>query len=171
MLYQKDFEHLYKSFYSDLIRISYNVVYDYEAAEDICQEAFIKLYNRLDIFPSQQDAKYWLIRVTRNLSLNHFKRKKNERNAVNKIKKVPLKRMKTGEQVLIESETMVSVQQALEQLPEKFRSIIILKEYSNMNYRDIGKTLGISEGNVKVRAFRARKKLEDILSMEGDYVS
>ena len=79
--------------------------------------------------------------------------------------------MKTGEQVLIESETMVSVQQALEQLPEKFRSIIILKEYSNMNYRDIGKTLGISEGNVKVRAFRARKKLEDILSMEGDYVS
>jgi RNA polymerase sigma-70 factor (ECF subfamily) len=44
--------------------------------------------------------------------------------------------------------------------------VLILKEYGEMNYKDIGRTLGISEGNVKVRVFRARERLSVILEAE-----
>lgn len=171
MLIRNDFEQIYQEFFSDLMRISYRVTYDMEAAEDICQEAFIRLFDRLDQFPTCQDAKYWLIRVVKNLSLNHFKKRKNEIKAVNRIKKEPIRRDKTGEQVLVETESKEEVQQALEQIPEKFRTVLVLKEFSGMSYREIGKEMGISEGNVKVRAFRARNMLEKLLTQEGGYVS
>ena len=49
--------------------------------------------------------------------------------------------------------------------------VLILKEYEGMNYKEIAKVLGITEGNVKVRAFRAREALLSILNEGGSYVS
>jgi RNA polymerase sigma-70 factor (ECF subfamily) len=48
-------------------------------------------------------------------------------------------------------------------LPENLRIVLTLKEYAEMNYREIGRVLGISEGNVKVRVFRARERLALLL--------
>ena len=48
-------------------------------------------------------------------------------------------------------------------LPEKLRVVLIFKEYGEMNYKEIGRVLGISEGNVKVRVFRAREQLAILL--------
>ena len=61
------------------------------------------------------------------------------------------------------TEAINLTQKALDKLPEKLKEAVILKEYSDLNYKEIGKVLGISEGNVKVRIFRARKLLEEIL--------
>ena len=55
-------------------------------------------------------------------------------------------------------------------LPENLRMVIILKEYGNMDYKAISKVLGISEGNVKIRVHRARKKLEESLAGDEAYV-
>jgi len=52
---------------------------------------------------------------------------------------------------------------ALEKLPDNLRTVLVLKEYSEMNYREIGQALGINEGNVKVRVFRARERLTALL--------
>jgi RNA polymerase sigma-70 factor (ECF subfamily) len=68
--------------------------------------------------------------------------------------------------LLVKKETSEEVQQALEKLPENLRMVLILKEYADMNYKEIGKTLGISEGNVKVRVFRARERLAVLLASE-----
>ena len=48
-------------------------------------------------------------------------------------------------------------------LPPKLKEVIVLAEYGELNYKEIGKVIGITEGNVKVRIFRARKLLEDML--------
>ncbi len=171
MLIHSDFEELYKDFFSDLVWISFRITGSQEASEDICQEAFLRLHSRLEKFPTRQDARYWLIRVAKNLSLNYFKRRKTERKAIKKVKEQPLPQMKTGEELLLEEESVQLVKEALNRLPEKFSQVLILKEYSDLSYREIGKIMGISEGNVKVRAFRARNMLEQLLNKEDHHVS
>ena len=72
----------------------------------------------------------------------------------------------TQERKVIEEEERRNVREAVNSLPENLRSVIQLKEYSGLDYKAIGKVLGISETNVKVRVHRARKKLEEILAAE-----
>jgi RNA polymerase sigma-70 factor (ECF subfamily) len=55
-------------------------------------------------------------------------------------------------------------------LPEKYRSVLVLKEYSGLTYQEIGKILRISESNVKVRVHRARVQLESMIQGEDVYV-
>jgi RNA polymerase sigma-70 factor (ECF subfamily) len=142
-----------------------------DASEDICQEAFIRFYNRGLIFPTIDEAKYWLIRVTKNLSINYVKRKGREQVAVDKIKKQPLKVMKNGEDELILQETTYLVREAIQKLPEKLRAVLVLKEYSDLNYKEIARVLNISESNVKVRVHRAKQQLEKLLDREEVHVS
>jgi RNA polymerase sigma-70 factor (ECF subfamily) len=61
--------------------------------------------------------------------------------------------------------------EALNKIPEKLRMILILREYADMNYKEIGKVLGITEGNVKVRVFRAREQLAKIIGEDDVYMS
>ena len=63
----------------------------------------------------------------------------------------------------IERENREEVRRAIDALPENLRLVIQLKEFSGLDYKSIAKVLGISETNVKVRVFRARKKLEEVL--------
>ena len=72
----------------------------------------------------------------------------------------------SSEEDIIKAEEGLKIRRALQALPEKLRVVLVLKEYSGMNYREIGKVLGISEGNVKVRAFRAREYLSPLLQEE-----
>ena len=58
----------------------------------------------------------------------------------------------------------------MSKLPPKLKEVIVLKEYGDMNYKEIGKVVGITEGNVKVRVFRARKLLEEMLGADDVYL-
>lgn len=164
------FQRAYEKTYPILIRVSYNVVGDMDIAEDLCQEAFIRFYKREIPFPNLNEAKYWLIRVVKNLSLNYQKRKVREYKALEKVYNEPKRPQESGEGELLKKETNHLVRQALEKLPEKFRMVLVLKEYGQLNYKEIGKILRISEGNVKVRVFRAREQLEKLLKQEEVYV-
>ncbi|MDR2808844.1 MAG: RNA polymerase sigma factor [Spirochaetaceae bacterium] len=159
-----DFRHLYETVFPILFRIAYRIAGTDEAAEDLCQDAFFRLHEKNMSFPSADDAKYWLIRVVKNASLNYAKRKDRERKAYQKAFHEDAKVEETGEHILIKKEIQDEVKEALDKLPENLRMVLILKEYGEMNYRDIGHTLGISEGNVKVRVFRAREQLAMLLS-------
>ena len=70
----------------------------------------------------------------------------------------------------MQSESIKTAREALNKLPPKLKEVIVLKEYGDMNYKDIGKALGITEGNVKVRVFRARKLLEEMLGLDDVYL-
>ncbi len=162
----ESFRLVYKEVFPVVMRVAYHVTYNMDVSEDICQEAFIRFYERNMEFPSVDEAKYWLIRVTKNLAINVVKRKSRERAMVDKIKKAPKVPIRSGEEVLISSETKNLVREAVEKLPEKLKSVLVLKEYADLNYKQIGKILRISESNVKVRVHRARKMLESMLDRE-----
>ena len=161
-----EFRKLYETVFPILFRVAYRITSSEEAAEDLCQEAFFRLHEKEMVFPNPDEAKYWLIRVVKNASLNYARRRVRERNAYQKAFRENVRTVETGENILVKKETRQEVKEALEKLPENLRVVMILKEYGDLNYKEIGRALGISEGNVKVRVFRARERLAGFLNAE-----
>jgi len=161
-----EFRRLYETVFPILFRVAYRICSSEEAAEDLCQEAFFRLHEKNMVFPNPDEAKYWLIRVVKNASLNYAKRKVRERKAYQRAFREDPRAVETGEHILLKKETREEVREALEKLPENLRIVLILKEYGELNYKEIGRSLGISEGNVKVRVFRARERLAGLLNAE-----
>jgi RNA polymerase sigma-70 factor (ECF subfamily) len=161
-----EFRRLYDTLFPVLFRIAYRISASEEAAEDLCQEAFFRLYEKKMVFPNPDEAKYWLIRVVKNASLNYAKRKDRERKAYQRAFREETREPETGESRLLKEESKEEIQEALQKLPENLRMVLILKEYGELNYKEIGRALGITEGNVKVRVFRARERLAGFLKAE-----
>ena len=165
---REDFKLIYDQNYELLMQVVVHIVYDLEIAEDLTQEAFERFYVKNMSFPSEDDARYWLLRVAKNLALNYVRRNKREAEMVEKVKRLPTFQQKVsdGAEEAIRSEHLESLRCAIESLPEHLRLALQLKEFSGLDYKAIGRILGISETNVKVRVHRARKKLEEILGRE-----
>jgi RNA polymerase sigma-70 factor (ECF subfamily) len=155
-----------------LVRVAYRIAGTEEAAEDIVHEAFIRLIEKRIPFATQDDAKYWLIRVVKNGALNYAKRKGREARAYEKWWRGE-QRVETEavDAEVLKTESKEEMRHLLDGLPENLRSVLVLKEYGGMNYKEIGKVLGITEGNVKVRAFRAREALLSLYEKDGKHVS
>jgi RNA polymerase sigma-70 factor (ECF subfamily) len=177
---EAEFRRLYETVFPILFRVAYRIAGSEEAAEDLCQEAFFRLHEKNMVFPSPEEAKYWLIRVVKNAALNYAKRKERERKAYQRAFREDIRTEETGEGILVKHETRKEIREALEKLPDNLRIVLVLKEYGELNYKELGRTLGISEGNVKVRVFRARERLAGLLSddryangnpKDGSYVS
>ena len=160
------FDKVYESLYPILFRISYRITGSRTKAEDLCHEAFIKYLQREEPFPDLEQTKYWLIRVLKNISLNYEKKRAREKWAYGRLQKNAPQYSKATEQEFFKEQTRSIVQEALNKLPAKLRMVLVLKEYGALNYKEIANIMGISEGNVKVRAFRARERLAQLLDGE-----
>lgn len=165
---REDFKLVYDQNYELLVQVVVHIVYSLDVAEDLTQEAFERFYVRNMSFPSEVDARYWLLRVAKNLALNYVRRNKRESDMIDKVKSMPSFQAvsPSGYDELLRSERVERVRKAIEMLPEHLRLALQLKEFSGLDYKAIGRVLGISETNVKVRVHRARKKLEEILGRE-----
>jgi len=158
------FHKAYEDWFPLLFRIVYRMVGKREVAEELVQEAFIKYYERREQLPTDDGLKYWLIRVVRNLTLNHEKRRGRERRALERVFYEPAIQQQPGAlELIVGQEDKEAVQRALLVLPVKMREVLVLKEYTDFSYAEIGKMLLITEGNVKVRVFRARAQLAKLL--------
>lgn len=158
------FRAIYDAAFPIVFKVACNIAQSEEAAEELCQEAFFKLYEKNMVFPNPEEAKYWLVRVVKNGAINYAKRKGRERKAYQRAFRENSRQDETSETRLVKKETMSEIQEALNKLPEHLRIVMLLKEYAELNYKEIGRALGISEGNVKIRVFRARKRLIALLS-------
>jgi len=165
-----DFRRIYNELMPLLYKISYRVVGDEEAAEDLVHDSLIKANEKDLVFPSMDDAKFWLIRVVKNASLNYAKRKTREKKAYEKALREDTRKVDSGETELLKAEAKQKILRALDKLPENLRMVLILREYTEMNYKEIGRVMGITEGNVKVRVFRAREQLAKLLGEEDVYL-
>lgn len=150
-----------------------------EDAYDISQDAFLKAYTNLSGFRGDCKFSSWLYKLTTNLCLD-FIRKRNrhkvvplvyeDENGDSDYLEIPdetyAPELQTEQKQLRES-----VRSGLNQLPPQQREILVLREIGGLRYDEIGAQLGIEEGTVKSRIFRARKKLCEILSKDGNISS
>lgn len=167
---ESDFKKIYDATMQLLFKVAYRVVGDEEAAEDLVHDSLIKMHEKALEFPSIDDAKYWLIRVVKNASLNYAKRKSRERRAYEKVLREEKRVTESGETEYLKSDSQHRVLEALEKLPPNLKMVLVLREYAELNYKEIGRVLGITEGNVKVRVFRAREQLSKLIGEEDVYL-
>lgn len=168
MNYRRDeqafFNDVYTATFPLLYRVVLRIVGDSESAEEIAHDAFIRLYQHSTTLPDAQQAKFWVLRVGKNLAFNLAKRRGRERRAMERVYHEPARESRTADRDVLEEETVNAVRAAVDRLPKTLRDVIVLKEYGEMPYSEIAGVLGISEGNVKVRVYRARERLVSLLA-------
>ncbi len=124
-------------------------------AEDITQEAFLRLYKYDGIFAADENCKAWLIRVTVNLSKNLLKSCWFTR------------REELNENIPCKDNEDRGVFDCVMALPPKYRVVIHLYYYEGYSVKEIAGMLGVTASNVTTKLARGRKKLKEILLKEG----
>jgi len=140
-------------------------------ADDVTQEVFIKIWQNIDKF-NLLSAKAWIFRTTYNLCIDYLRKHKsagkvfeyadeNISNLPSNDNDIENPYLKTHLKIMNEK-----IINAIDNLPEKFKSVIILYEIQNLKYKEISKVLDMPMNNVKVNLLRARKKLREKLNYE-----
>jgi len=138
-------------------------------ADELTGETFYRAMLALDGFRGEASAKTWLLRIARNLYLRRAQREQRttsleeiqEQGAVFAVPKA------NPEAVVLRQERSQAIQRALLSLSESDRSILLLKAQEQMLCKEIARVLDISASAVKVRLYRARRRLAAALSKEG----
>lgn len=140
--------------------------YHYDSmAEDLCQETFYKAYRSIQSFRDVEATfSTWLYTIARNTVLSELRKSKNKEiyfEDSNSIPKVSLERL--PEQEILRNEREGLVRQAINNLPEKQRSALILREYEQLDYKQIAQILDSSVSSVKSLLFRGRVSIKEQL--------
>lgn len=132
-------------------------------AEDVGQETFIRFYNGLKNYRGDASVATYLTRIAINLSINELKRRKKkmlifQQNDISELELPAQKQEKNF------NEEKVLVQKAIQKLPAKFRSVIVLRLIDGCSTEETADILKIPIGTVLSRLTRAQQKLKEILS-------
>jgi RNA polymerase sigma factor (sigma-70 family) len=131
-------------------------------AEDLTSETFYKAYKSLHSF-REIDATFstWLYTIARNTVLSELRKRKAATVSIEEVNIEPMVSTEaTPEQQLLLNERMELVRRAIDQLPEKQRAAIILREYEQLDYQEIANILDQSVSSVKSLLFRARASIK-----------
>lgn len=140
-----------------VFRLAFSYLKNYQDADDISQEAFLKLYMTKEQFKSSENAKAWLIRVTINLSKNLLKSGWRKR------------REDITDDIPYETNYEYHLLSIIGQLKPDYRVVIHLFYYENYSIKEISDILQISSSAVRTRLTRARNHLKQMLLKEGFY--
>lgn len=158
-----DIETLIRQYGNDVLRTAYMYVKDIHSAEDIFQDVFIKVNQKLSTFEGNSSIKTWIIRITINTCKDYLKSAWNRR-------VVPM--MDYQEDAIISEtdydevesqDTKELIKKSVLSLPEKYKEVVLCVYFQEMSIAEAAKTLQIAEGTAKSRLSRAREKLKSIL--------
>ncbi len=174
---QRAFKLLVERYQRKVYAVALGMLKNREDAMDVSQEAFVKVYKYLDHFKGDSSFYTWLYRITVNVCIDVLrKRAGGGGEAVEYDESVPMDlseanigalgtRLGTNPQKsALRRELAEKIQEALAQVPEKHRAILLLREVEGMSYEDLSRTLEIPKGTVMSRLFHARAKVQKILS-------
>ncbi len=152
------FNELYNRHSSRIYTYCRKILNNSTVANDIFQDTFSRLYEARNTVKSMSNLSGYLIKTARNLCLNERSRK-NYHNLSIEDFQLPI-----YDKSFEKKELNEVVDIALEALPEQFREVIVLKEFLDMSYAEIAKTLNLTLPVVRIRIYRAKVKLREILA-------
>ena len=184
---RQEFQGLLTEYKDDVYGLSVYLLGRPQDAEDVTQEVYLRLWRAGDRI-EMETAKWWLLRVTRNLCLDQLRRRK-----VREIARADAVTVLERGHVGIETEEddrrdrslevsdlgagalhtelaldVGRLAEAMESMKEPYRSALLLRELNDLSYEEIAETLSMSLANVKVTLHRARKKLRDAFLGENE---
>lgn len=148
---------LYNRYKGPVYAFCYKMLLDSDAAKDVMQETFLRVYENRDRLMKSDAFKSWLFTIARNQCLNALRRSGRhvslpDAQELPPVSETPFTQMEKSEQVRF-------VTRFLESLPPEYREVIILREYQNLSYEEIAAVTRSSLSAVKSRLFKARRKL------------
>ena len=145
-------------------------VADTNLAEDIAQEAVVRLYGHVHEIEGIGAFKTWFYRIVLNLVHDQYRRFSRQDNAFTTLEEIRTTEQKARSEPLGDMELSglrAALTQALDSLDEKHREVFLLKEVEGLGHSEIAKILGVPEGTVWSRLSYARKKLQEKLKRQG----
>lgn len=167
------FEHLMTMYQSQIVSYARAFVFDAEQASDVAQDAMLRIYRSLGGFRFQSSLRTWMFRIVRNIVLDHAKsRRSKERKREQPLDKTPESDMgepteDSPEAQLLAHERKSQLWQALADVPETYRSVIVLCDLQGMSYEEVAAIVDTPVGTVKSRLNRGREALRLILLEQG----
>lgn len=146
-----EFEELYKTYWQKIFRLCMGYVNDYDIAQDIAQETFIIVWQKLDTFRNESSIGTWIFRIASNNCLRQIEKEK-------RFPKAELPLNITEEKHHSLEPKIQFLYKCIAELPETDRIIISL-ELEDLKQAEIASIVGLSEANTRVRIHRIKEKL------------
>lgn len=153
------FVSLYNRYKGPVYAFCLKMTLDREMAQDVMQEAFLRVYENRDRLLHTRSFKAWLFTIARNQCLNQLRR--SNRQVPLEEKELPAPGLQTPASEMEKSEQIRLVNHFLGQLKPGYREVIILREYQNLSYEEIAAVTRSTLSAVKSRLFKARRKLAE----------
>lgn len=176
---QSAFDELYRSCSGKLYRMAYFITGNRSDSEDVLQETFVKCYLHRATLKQPERFEPWLYQILVRTAWRLERRKKGrsevsfegilENEDETKSTEYIREDGKTAGplETILETETATEIQQAVNRLDIKYRTVILLYYYNELSTREIADITGTLEGTVKSRLFKARKRLKEQLEADG----
>jgi RNA polymerase sigma-70 factor, ECF subfamily len=170
---EESFAELLQKYRTPLVNFLCRMVREQAAAEDLAQEAFLRVYRARKEYSPSAKFTTWLFRIATNLALNAIRDGRHRQMQVSidttrdedePVIEIAAREARADER-LIEEERNRMIRGAILALPEKQRAAVILHKYQEMEYAEIGKILGCSESALKSLLFRAYETLRVQLAL------
>jgi RNA polymerase sigma-70 factor (ECF subfamily) len=170
---QSAWDAIVRQYWRKVFNVAYKFVGKHDEAEDLTQEIFLKIFKSLETFDRRANFQTWLISVSRNLCIDHYRSVRKERETIDRDvdanELAPVSR-EVGPMAALEQRDRVTLlRQALAGLPETLRTAVLLRDIQELSYQEIADRLDLPEGTVKSRINRGRTELaRQIRRLRGD---
>jgi RNA polymerase sigma-70 factor, ECF subfamily len=162
-----------KQYWRKVFNVAYKFVGKHDEAEDLTQDIFLKIFKSLDTFDRRANFQTWLISVSRNLCIDHYRSVRKERETIDRDvdanELAPASRDEGPMAALEQRDRVALLRQALAALPETLRTAVLMRDIQELSYQEIADKLRLPEGTVKSRINRGRTELaRQIKKLRGD---
>ena len=165
------FSRLIDNYKNMVYNLAYRMSNNFQEAEDISQETFLRAFQSLTRFNPSYKFSTWLYQITLNIIRDKFKRKEIDEVSLDtpietddsEFYLQPVDLTNNPEQIITRQEDARAIQKAILSLPLKYREVIVLRHLQDLSYIEITNILKLPTGTVKVRLYRAREQLRKIL--------
>ena len=169
------FEELVRRYQRPIVAYVYRMVGDYDAALDLAQEVFIKVYNSLGRYRAEFKFSTWIYRIAHNAAIDHLRRigaSRTEEMTIEgeggtSFEKPLASKAPSPEQETERGERRAEIEEVVGQLPHAYRELIVLRHSHDLSYDEIAEVTGLPLGTVKNRIFRAREAMRELLVARG----
>jgi len=167
------YNYLVTKYHRQIIHFLFRMVHNEAIAEELAQEVFLRVYRSRESYRAEAKFSTWLYRIATNLAVNHARDTKNERTAPTLELDAPDSESGSMpevadndpnvEQRMLREERMAAIRAQVAALPERQRMAVLMHKYQEMDYRQIGDVLKLSESATKSLLFRAYQTLRERL--------
>ena len=146
---------------NELYRLALRITLNPADAEDVVQETMIKVWNRRERWDEIESMEAFCLTICRNISLDKMRKMENLSQSLEEGQDAPdLSYASNPEEQAMQQDRIALVRKLIDRLPEKQRSIMLLRETEGKSYKEIAAVMEISEEQVKVNLFRARQTIK-----------